>query len=330
MDKQELLSELKNSLEQGALHVADVQAVLGEYHREHSEEKSSAVTAVLYYSGAAIVLIGLIVFFVQNWDVFSSAMRIFVTLGFGIALLVSGIMLKIGERLHHIPTAMQSIAGILIPIGAFVTLYELGFREGNWGSAIVFLVLCVSYAVLARVTKGALFAFFSILYGSIATLLASNALVGGSPIFDETRFTMYQFFAIGLSYLLIAFGAKERPLIALKGWLYGVGTFAVLLSGMVLGGWFPDHSAVWELLYLPIVFLFMYSALAVRSRVMLVLASIALVGFIFKITGEYFSDWLSWPLLLILSGIVVMGVGYLTYYLNKKYLSVKAPQDQVA
>jgi hypothetical protein len=34
---------------------------------------------------------------------------------------------------------------------------------------------------------------------------------------------------------------------------------------------------------------------------------------------EYFEDTLSGPLLFIAAGLVIMGTGYLTIYLNKRY-----------
>ena len=39
-----------------------------------------------------------------------------------------------------------------------------------------------------------------------------------------------------------------------------------------------------------------------------------------KITFEYFTEGLGWPLSLVLVGFALMGIGYMAFYLNKKYM----------
>ncbi len=53
---------------------------------------------------------------------------------------------------------------------------------------------------------------------------------------------------------------------------------------------------------------------------LLVFGSLFLGGYLAKITGEYFSDSLGWPLALVLVGFMLMGVGYLTFRLKRTYL----------
>ena len=46
-----------------------------------------------------------------------------------------------------------------------------------------------------------------------------------------------------------------------------------------------------------------------------------LMAYILKITSEYFSSGLGWPLALILAGLAMIGVGYMSISIKKKYLS---------
>jgi hypothetical protein len=46
-----------------------------------------------------------------------------------------------------------------------------------------------------------------------------------------------------------------------------------------------------------------------------------MMAYIMKITSEYFTQGLGWPMALIIAGLGVMGTGYLAFYLNKKYVS---------
>lgn len=42
------------------------------------------------------------------------------------------------------------------------------------------------------------------------------------------------------------------------------------------------------------------------------------MGYILKITSEYFADSLGWPLALMIAGFGMIGVGYLTVYIKRK------------
>lgn len=325
MEKERLLQELRAGYERGEITRDDLQALMSrDVHPEIANQKRGInIASVLYYVGAAIVLIGLVVFFVQQWDKLSSMLRILVTLGFGIAIFVSGIFLKQAKRFDRVPDAMQVIAGVLLPVGVFVTLYELGFRGGEWGPGLIFLFLTIAYAVVYVAYREVVFPLFAIIYGTCATFLLTTSLLGSAPIFDEMRFAMYRIFAVGVSYILLGYGFKVSPLVKLRTPLYSFGSLFVLVSGIFLGGWQPNQSVFWELIYPLVTFGGMYLALEIRSRIMLIFSAIGLIAYLIKITNEYFSDSLSWPLLLILCGAVIIGVGYLTYYLNSKYFGVK-------
>ena len=56
---------------------------------------------------------------------------------------------------------------------------------------------------------------------------------------------------------------------------------------------------------------------------MLVVASVMLMGYIMKLTSEYFAGDLGWPLALVIAGLLLMAVGYLAFVMNKRYLGRK-------
>jgi uncharacterized membrane protein YczE len=45
-----------------------------------------------------------------------------------------------------------------------------------------------------------------------------------------------------------------------------------------------------------------------------------LVAYLIRITAQYFSNITGWPIALIFIGIVIIGLGYLAIYINKKYI----------
>ena len=66
-----------------------------------------------------------------------------------------------------------------------------------------------------------------------------------------------------------------------------------------------------------IIFLSIY----VKNKAFLVFGSMFLMGYILKITSEYFAQSLGWPLALVIAGLALIATGYFSFYLNKKYLA---------
>jgi hypothetical protein len=266
------------------------------------------------------VVVGISVFVGQQWDILNSFMRILLTLGSGIACFVVAVLLATDGRLGRLLDAFHFVAALLFPTGIFVTLYELGFRGGDWGPGLVFLGLTAAYVLAYLTYRRNLLLLFTIIFGTIATLLLTDAMVAGGPVFDAGRYAAYRVFGIGLSYCAFAYAWRGTPRQSLSGVLYGFGSLGVLASALALGGWKPEQHIMWEITYPGLAFGAMFLSLWLRSRAMLVFGAIAVMAFIGKITAEYFADNLNWPLMLILAGFVLIGMGYLTYHLNRKYL----------
>ena len=233
---------------------------------------------------------------------------------------ISAVLLAKGDKLDRVPDALHLLAGLLIPGGVFVTLDELGFHGSAWGPGLIFLAFTLLYVLAHIVYKRGVIVVFAVLYGTFATLLLSSAVIGNLPIVNPDKFAAYRILGIGLAYLFLGHGFTKSKLASFSWWLYGFGTLGVLSSTLWLGGWAPNQSALWEVIYPALVFGAMFISTQLKSRAMLFFGAVFLVGYIFKITSEYFKDSLSWPLLLILAGFLLIGVGYFTFYLNKKYL----------
>jgi ABC-type branched-subunit amino acid transport system permease subunit len=74
---------------------------------------------------------------------------------------------------------------------------------------------------------------------------------------------------------------------------------------------------VYPLLVFGVIFLSVY----VKSKAFLVFGTIFLIAYILKLTSEYFSSGLGWPLALVLAGLAIMAVGYYAVRINKRYLT---------
>ena len=308
---------------QGAVTSEDIYGLLSEKGQSISLNPRNAfnLSGVLYYVGAGIAFLGVAIFIGQEWDNLPSFVRIFTTLGAGLGLFAAAVILESTKRLDRVPDAFHFLAGLLIPGGIFVTLSELGFRGGHFGPAIIFTVLTFSYFLMYRMYRHNLVLAFAFVYATFAVLLITDALAGNFPPFSLDDFISYRILAIGISYALLGYVFEKSTRAVLSGWLYALGTLAILGSAFALQGWDPNQSGLWELVYIPLIFLLMFLAIILRSRSMLFLPPMFLVADIFKLSDEYFRNTLSWPLLLVLAGFLLIGVGYFTFYLNRKYLN---------
>jgi hypothetical protein len=131
---------------------------------------------------------------------------------------------------------------------------------------------------------------------------------------------------LGASYIFIGYGYKsvllsennrdEKEQKSVQNILYTFGTLAILISGISIGGFF-------DILFIAFIFGAFYGSIYLKSRAVLSLGAIFLVAHIIKLTSKYFVDSVGWPIALIGIGFLVIGVGYGTFYLNKRFISLK-------
>jgi hypothetical protein len=101
--------------------------------------------------------------------------------------------------------------------------------------------------------------------------------------------------------------------------LSGAGSFAMLSSAIFLGGWEPNSYAFWIWSYPIWIVGTIYYSIVERSRTFLVSGTLFLMLYILKVTTEFFSTGLGWPIALMLSGVAMIGAGYISLSINKQY-----------
>ena len=76
----------------------------------------------------------------------------------------------------------------------------------------------------------------------------------------------------------------------------------------------------WELIFPALAFGALLGGIPLKSRPFLFVGSLFIMIYIIKISAEYFKDSMGWPLALVLAGLALMTVGYLSFYLNRRYI----------
>lgn len=330
MNKEELLQELSAKLSTGEISREEITGRLGltqpiQLKPESDEETKKffhfSVTKMLYVLGAAIVIIGIVIFVAQIWDDIGSFGRIAVTLGLGLLIAAIGSMLSKQKPEDNIGPIFHFIGGMLIPGGAVVTLLELSI-DSDWTIVITFAGIFAFYLFLNAIHRHAILTFFAIANGTATIYLILNAIVGGpfEGWFGIKDIYQYLTMAIGASYLFLAHAFRSGWNKHLIGALYFFG------STGFLGAAFSQvsDSVPWQLLYFLIVLGGLFLSVYMKSRTILVISTLYLITHVWYITSEYFADSLGWPISLVILGFVFIGLGYASITINKKYIKETA------
>ncbi|MCP3681854.1 MAG: hypothetical protein GY861_04115 [bacterium] len=317
MNKEELLQELSNKVSVGEISRGEIMASIGAPADEKEDSSVLAhfsVTKMFYVIGAAIVVIGIVIFAAQIWDDIGSAMRVVITLGLGLLFAALGSVLLKQRPGNGIGPIFHFIGGVLIPGGAAVALVEADITS-EWMIAVTYCVIFLFYLLLNFVQKHAVLTFFAIANGTAAIYLITNAIIGG-PFGRREDMYEYLTMAMGASYLLLAHSFRI-------GWnKILIGVLHVFGSAFILGAAFAQvfDSVVWQILYFLLVLGGLFLSVYMRSRSVLAISTIFLIVHISYITGKYFADSLGWPISLVLLGFVFIGLGYVSIRISKKYI----------
>jgi uncharacterized membrane protein len=284
-------------------------------------ETSNKLIQVLYIIGAVIVIIGAIILVAQNWNEIGFMGRILVTLGISLAAYIAGIVQRSSE--HKVLSQIWFlISALLAPLGSYVLLSEASVDFTSTTQIITSAILAVIYGTALLVTKRNILVLITVAFATW-TYYALLIKVFGVNYYDMD-FIKWATMLLGVSYLLIAFGysargedtEESRDKAPISNTMYGLGTLAVLGGGISIGGYF-------DMVLILMIFGSFYASVYLKSRMMLFVASVFLVGHIIKLTSKYFVNSIGWPVALIAVGLLVIGVGYVTFYLNKKFISSK-------
>jgi hypothetical protein len=193
-----------------------------------------------------------------------------------------------------------------------------GYGVNTLSSGILLCMHLASYAVFRK----NIFLVFCTVFGTWFFFAVTGFMYEGNPYFDNIgTLHKYQVLAAGLSYLALghAFSTSERA--PLSGFLNGFGIFGCLGSTLALGGWTPHQNIFWEQVYPLFIFVTLLLSVHMKIKSFLIWGTLFLMAYIVKITMEYFSKGLGWPLALVLAGLSVIGVTYVGITIKKQYLA---------
>ena len=217
----------------------------------------------------------------------------------GVVLFVTGIMAV------HMGVLFGKYRRTLF--AAFGLIFGYGFMQVGLDMA------GMSYAYIAIVLGTSLFLVGTALEKTPQRVLTELALLIGSfwlngGLFDviaKATAANWASLIIGISLVFTAYGlhkADKYPRLIGLGYLLG--------SAMLYAGLFDlVQDTPFELLYLAVTASILYACVVLQSRALLLTTVLAMLSFIGYFTAKHFVDSLGWPITLVLTGIVFLGVG---------------------
>jgi MFS family permease len=326
MEKQQIISFIKEQLSTGniskgdLLSLVEVSVIQGSSSKE---ETSNHLIQIFYAIGAIIAIIGICILVAQNWLEIGFAGRILVTLGIAVLTYIAGLLFVKPEQ-NVLSQIMFIISTVLSPLGAYVLIEEASIDITWFTSFITSLILCVVFGTALIISKKNILTIVTVGFATWAYFTLLQKIFGLE--YSGIDYIKWAIMLLGASYIFIAYGYRsgeisvdknyEREKKIVKGILYGAGTLAILGSGITIGGFF-------DLIFIAFIFGAFYGSVYLKSRMMLLVAALFLIAHIINLTSQYFVDSIGWSVSLIAIGFIIIGVGYMTFYLNKKFISNK-------
>lgn len=277
---------------------------------EPVDSKTSVLTRLLSYLGGIFVIAGLGVFIEMQWNDMNSAARITVTLGSGIAAFLMAWIFGSDERREKMVTPLFLIAGFLQPVGILVALDEMA-RGGDERHAVLFAsgVMLVQQTLAFFSKKLTSLLFLSIFFGLVSYATAMD-LIG----LDADLIA----FGLGLSMLLVLRRIDQTPHASITAFWYFFSS-----SSMLSGLFALVEGSPLELLFLGAACGVVFWSTWVKSRSLLFVGTVAILGYVGYYTAEHFSDAVGWPVALILFGLLLIALSAVAFRINRKYIAVR-------
>lgn len=327
MDRDQLLNLIKDKLDSGLISrqdLADVsggnlpqsQSVVTSTKEKEPTDHNSKIVHVLYAIGVIIIVIGVIVLIAQSWDEIGLIGRVGVTLGLAFIAYVVG-LLRSKEENNTLSQVMFLLASVLAPGGVFILLDGLGISINaisNIGTSLILLIVfgLAQYIVRNRILVITLIAYATWLYFALIVEYISDI-----TIFNISTVIKLLVIVLGIAYYLFAYWYTKREdtltavsskrdrhqAKAITHILYALGALAIIVPFMTFEG-------VWDFFAILIICAITYLGYAISSKITFAIGVITFTIQLIAISWRYFADSLGWPISMILSGIVVIAIGY--------------------
>ena len=276
---------------------------------EASRKRSTHVLGKLLGPlGGIFVFAGLGVFIAMNWDAMNSLARIVITLGSGVSAFVLALVAAGDERGQRFTAPLYLIAAALQPIGLLVVFGEFSSgRDWHVAALATSLIMAIQQGLALRVKQDSVLLFTTMLFAIWALVTALDMMQ-----VDEDFIAAL----LGASTVGLCAGLARTRYRGVTPFWYFAGSVSFFF------GWFALLDGnIFELLFLLTACGGVYLSIVVKSRVLLFVSTVAILGYVSYFSAEHFSDSLGWPIVLILLGLMLIGLSAAAMRINRRYIA---------
>ena len=332
--------------------------------KESSSQINSDVAMKIFaWLGGIFIFAGISVYIGMFWHEISSFMRIFITLGTGIALSLFSVIVMKENKYPKLVLPLIFVTVGIETSGWFVLVDELFPHTGNIHKAasVIFALMALQQAVTFYFFKRNILAFTSVLFiysffhqwleyltvdEKYIALILGGCLIYTAFIISKTahRYLSEIFYFFGIAWFNAGIFAEieyltDSKFAAIATGLSIMSTAYALkisdnknLSG--IGFFFGSEifyaglfdllqHTNFELIYFAISVSMLYFCTLFASRALLTTTVISILSFIGYYTNEHFAHSLGWAISLIILGVAFFAVSALAIKIKNKYISNK-------
>jgi len=302
--KEDALQEIVTIARNNQLTLDDISKALAE--KPGAAASSSLLSKIFSYLGGILIFSGICIYIGMNWGQIPPAGRVIITLGTGFMLFIMAIVVLADKRYERAATPLLLMSSLIQPTGIFVMLEEYGHggdpRLGVMFMACDMLIQQAAAFWSKRLTTLALTSIFfgSVLFCTFCDYAGMNEKLIGT--------------VLGASLICIAYALANSRHASLSSFWYFIGAASLLIS--VFNA--VEHTS-YEVVYLGIAAFMVFLSTFVRSRALLTVSTLAMIGYIGYYTSEHVKND-DWAIALILGGLLMIGLGAAAVKINNKYI----------
>jgi hypothetical protein len=312
-DKQDALVEVVDLITRHGLTIEDVSAALKGDPAFKAARSGGILSRLFAFVGGTFVIVGFAIYVGMRWDDLDSLGRVVVTLGPGFCVFVLALVCTTDARLERASTPLFVLAALVEPAGILVMLQEYS-SGGDPAHGVLFTngVMAVQQGctfiakrrtVLALTTIVFTLGFFTVAFDLLGV---HHNLLG---------------LVMGASLTCIAWSLDHSRHRSIAGVAYFFGAGILLAAAW---DWLHDTAA--HPVFLALACGAIFLSTVARSRSLLLVATIALVGYLVEFITDRFGDDLSGPIMLIVIGFVLIGFGVLAVTINNRFISQRSTE----
>jgi hypothetical protein len=310
-DKQDALVEVVDLITRHGLTMDEVAAALAGEPAFKAARSGGILSRLFAYIGGTFVIVGLGIYVGMRWADLDALGRVMVTLGPGFCLFVLAIVCTTDLRLERAATPLFVLAALVQPTGIIVMLQEYS-SGGDPAHGVLFMnaVMAVQQGCTFIARRRTVLALTAMLFTLGFFTVAFDLLGVHHNLIGVV---------IGASLVCIAWSLDRSRHRSIAGLTYFFGSGIFLAA---VWDWLHDTPA--DPLFLAVACGAVFLSTVTRSRSLLFVATIALIGYLVDFINDRFGDDLSGPIMLIVIGFVLLGLGVLAVAINNRFIAERA------